>query len=262
MPLKHALVGHFVDDLYRVETVHERFRVYENYITSLGFDGATYTFFPNVLWQFNNSFSPIFLHTHEYPTSFLKHYADANFHQHDFTIRLGHNALLDKASRIPQVMDWREHEINGLITQDETTVIKVAREEYGIRNALTIPTPSPESGIGGMSIISAEKDAAFQNLKHENLATLLRYTQLFHDISFRDAKTSAMFVQPFLQTLKPKEIQVLRHLALGHPLKQIGQGISYRYAANMMDELRARMGGITKDKLMYLIGQLHLLDLL
>lgn len=256
MPLKHALVGHFVDDLYRMKTVHERFRVYENYISGLGFDGATYTFFPNALWQFNNSFSPIFLHTEEYPTSFLKHYSEANFHEYDFTIRLGH------AQQVPIVMDWREHALNHLITKNENTVISVAREEYGISNALTIPTLRPESGIGGMSVISAERDCYFQHLKQENLETLLHCTQLFHDISFSNAKTSAIFVQPFIQSLKPKEIQILKHLAMGYPLKQIGQGISYRYAANMMDELRARMGGITKDKLMYLIGQLHLLDLL
>lgn len=159
-------------------------------------------------------------------------------------------------------MDWREHELGGLVTCDENRVIQTAREEYGIRNALTIPTLCPESGIGGMSVISAEKDVGFQKLKQENLETLLRCTQLFHDISFHNTKTSAMFVQPFLKTLKPKEIQILRHLALGYSLKQIDRGISYRYAANMLDELRARMGGITKDKLMYLIGQLHLLDLI
>jgi hypothetical protein len=256
MPLKHALLGHFVDDLYRVDTVPGRFHVYENYIANLGFDGATYTFFPNVLWQISNSFAPIFLHTDDYPTSFLKHYSDANFHEQDFTIRLGHT------NQVPQVMDWREHELQGQISAAENVVIQVAREEYGIRNALTIPTLRPETGIGGMSIISAEKDHCFQQLKQENLETLLRCTQLFHDISFTNAKTSAMFVQPFLQTLKPKEIQILKHLASGHHLKKIDHGISYRYAANMLDELRARMGGITKDKLMYLIGQLHLLDLI
>lgn len=256
MPLKHALLGHFVDDLYRVETVRERFHVYETYITGLGFDGATYTFFPSVLWQLSNTFSPIFLHTQEYPTAFLNHYAQANFHEQDFTIRLGHSA------HVPLIMDWREHEVQGLVTRDENVVIQIAREEYGIRNALTIPTLRPKSGIGGMSVISTEKDAIFQKLKQENLETLLRCTQLFHDISFHNAKSSAMFVQPFLKTLKPKEIQILKHLALGYPLKQIDQGISYRYAANRLDELRARMGGITKDKLMYLIGQLHLLDLI
>lgn len=256
MPLKHALLGHFVDDLYRVETVHERFRVYETYITSLGFDGATYTFFPSVLWQLNNTFPPIFLHTQEYPTSFLNHYAEAKFHEQDFTIRLGHSA------QVPIIMDWREHELKGLVTHAENRVIQVAREEYGIRNAFTIPTLRPESGIGGMSVISAEKDSTFQKLKQENFETLLRCTQLFHDISFHNAKTSAMFVQPFLQTLKPKEILILKHLALGYPLKKIDKGISYRYATNMLDELRARMGGITKDKLMYIIGQLHLLDLI
>lgn len=262
MPLKHVLVGHFVDDLYQVETVSERFRVYENYIHNLGFDGATYTFFPNVLWEFNNSFSPIFLHTQEYPTAFLKHYAEANFHEHDFTIRVGNSLRLNKTTAPPLALDWREHERAGLISKDENSVIQVAREEYGIRNALTIPTQRPTEGLGGMSVISSEKDAGFQHLKQENMETLLRCTQVFHDISFGNSRHVAIFAQPFLQTLKPKEIHILRHLALGYPLKQISQGISYRYAANMLDELRARMGGISKDKLMYLIGQLHLLDLI
>lgn len=262
MPLKHVLLGHFVDDLYRVETVPERFHVYETYIHGLGFDGATYTFFPNVLWEFNNSFSPIFLHTQTYPIGFLKHYAEAKFHECDFTIRVGNSIRLDKSTQMPKVLDWREHELAGLITKNENQVIRVAREDYGIRNALTIPTQRPESGLGGMSLISTEKDTNFQQLKQENMETLLRYTQAFHDISFGSSRTFTLFAQPFLQTLKPKEIQILKHLALGYPLKQIGQGISYRYATNMLDELRARLGGITKDKLMYLIGQLHLLDLI
>ncbi|WP_298610208.1 autoinducer binding domain-containing protein [uncultured Thiothrix sp.] len=262
MPLKHVLISHFIDDLYQVTTVPERFHVYENYINGLGFDGATYTFFPNVLWEFNNSFSPIFLHTQEYPIAFLKHYAEASFHECDFTIRVGNTLRLDKVSPLPKALDWREHEKAGLVSKDENRVILVAREQYGIRNALTIPTQRPEAGIGGMSVISSEKDTYFQHLKQENIDTLLRCTQVFHDISFSSSRSFSIFAQPFLQTLKPKEIQILRHLALGYPLKQIGQGISYRYAANMLDELRARMGGITKDKLMYLIGQLHLLDLI
>ncbi|TXH68234.1 MAG: hypothetical protein E6Q83_14165 [Thiothrix sp.] len=259
---KHVLVGHFVDDLYQVETVSERFLVYEHYIHTLGFDGATYTFFPNALWEFNSSFSPIFLHTQEYPTAFLKHYAEANFHECDFTIRVGNSLRLNKATPLPTALDWREHEIAGLISYAENSVIQIAREEYGIRNALTIPTQRPEAGLGGMSVISSEKDSSFRELKQENMETLLRCTQVFHDISFGNSRNFSIFAQPFLQTLKPKEIQILRHLALGYHLKQIGQGISYRYAANMLDELRARMGGITKDKLMYLIGQLHLLDLI
>ncbi|HMT94223.1 autoinducer binding domain-containing protein [uncultured Thiothrix sp.] len=262
MPLKHVLVGHFVDDLYQVETVSERFRVYENYIHALGFDGATYTFFPNILWEFNNSFSPIFLHTQTYPTAFLKHYAEANFHECDFAIRVGHKLRLEKMPPLPIALDWHDYEIAGLINENETSVIEVAREDYGIRNALTIPTQRPEAGIGGMSVISSEKGARFQHLKQENMETLLRCTQLFHDISFSNSRNIAIFAQPFLQTLKNKEIQILRHLALGYRLKQIDQGISYRYATNILDELRARMGGITKDKLMYLIGQLHLLDLI
>ena len=256
MLLKCDLLGRFVDDLYQVETVSARFHVYQTYIIRLGFDGATYTFFPSALLQINYSFSPVFLHTEDYPVSFLDHYEKARFQECDFTIRLGNT------TNVPAVMDWREHELNGLVSDSESLVIQVAREDYGIRNALTIPTLNPKAGIGGMSIISTEKDRNFQILKHENLPTLMRCTQLFHDISFCNSRNAIIFLEPFLRTLKPKDIQVLKHLASGQPLKTIDKGISYRYAANRLDDLRARMGGISKDKLMYIIGQLHLLDLL
>jgi DNA-binding CsgD family transcriptional regulator len=60
--------------------------------------------------------------------------------------------------------------------------------------------------------------------------------------------------------LNGTEITILRYAASGKPLKNIQDhtGISYRYASNVLDKLRDKLGGISRDRLLYLVGFLRL----
>lgn len=64
------------------------------------------------------------------------------------------------------------------------------------------------------------------------------------------------------QGLKPKEVIVLQHLAAGHSLKAIEKHhpITHYYASNVLVRLRRRLGGISRDRLMYLVGSSDLLQ--
>jgi hypothetical protein len=250
----HSLLGSYIAELYAAETLETRFQVYEKYLKQLGFDGATYLFAARAQWEAFTSIPAVFLHTTAYPTQFLEHYNTERLDQCDFTIR----KVLEGDTR-PK--DWREHEQQAQLSAKEHHVIQLAREDYGIMNAISIPTMLDERGAAGASIISTEKDYAFQTLKHERLETLRYCTKLFHDINFADSSLPQKFVLPLVTSLKPKEITIIRYLASGAPFKNIEDttGITYSYATNVLEKLRHRLGGITKDKLLYLIGLLNIL---
>ncbi|MBU1724150.1 MAG: autoinducer binding domain-containing protein [Gammaproteobacteria bacterium] len=257
MRVDHYYLGMFADELLSATSLDERFGLYERYVCGLGFDAATYTYIPNI--QLNTHFPtpPVFAFTESYPVAFLKHYGEARFDEDDFTIR---KVMGEKCMNI---LDWREHERQQQISAAENHVIVVAREEYGIRNALTIPTMTGAIGIAGASVVSSEKDASFQLLKEERLGTLLKMTQIFHAQVFANQELARRFLKPFLESLSQKEIDILRHLARGEAFKNIEYSVdvaSYKVAANILDKLRAKFGGITRDRLMFLIGLLNLLD--
>ena len=254
MAVKVFLLGRFVEKLYSVTTLEARFQAYEECVRSLGFDGLTFAFMPNSDYT-AHMLSPIFLHSDPYPMGFLTHYAEEQLHLNDFTIRKIMNNELTP-------MDWREHECCQLVSPEEKKVIVIAREDYGIINAISIPTMHRKIGMAGASIISSEKDRCFNILKSENLDTLVRCTQIFHDITFLNNSVPNAFTLSYVKTLKPREIKILRYLADGKPFKNIEDdtGINYRFASNTLDSLRARLGGINKDKLLYLIGLLNILD--
>lgn len=48
MHVDHALLGRFVAERYAAESLDARFRLYEQFVVGMGFDGATYTFIPNI----------------------------------------------------------------------------------------------------------------------------------------------------------------------------------------------------------------------
>ncbi|MBO0612554.1 MAG: hypothetical protein RL122_1310 [Pseudomonadota bacterium] len=255
MSVDHALLGNYIAELYATNTLEERFQIYEKYLQLLGFEGATYTFAARAQWEAFTDIPAIFLHTATYSTEFLQHYEAERLDQQDFTVRkvLGGDI---------QPMDWREHETQAQLNPDEKHLIQLAREDYGIINAISIPTMFDERGAAGASIVSSEKDHAFQVLKQERLDTLIHCTKLFHDINFADASLPHKFILPLLASLKSKEIVVLRYLASGKPFKNIQDStdISYFYATNILDGMRNRLGKITKDKLLYLVGLLNILD--
>ncbi|WGZ89658.1 MAG: autoinducer binding domain-containing protein [Candidatus Thiocaldithrix dubininis] len=252
----HFLLGRYIAELYAASTLETRFKVFEKYVKELGFEGASYTFAPRAHWEVFTQMPAIFLHSDTYPQNFLTHYAENRLDRHDFTIRKVLQGEFDP-------MDWREHELQRTITLAEAKVIELAREDYGIVNAITIPTMMHEMGAAGASVISSEKDSTFGLLKQQKLDTLIHLTRLFHDLNFANFNLPDKFILPLFETLKPKEIVILQYLATGKPMKNIQDytGISHSYATNVLAELRLRLGGINNDKLMYLFGLMKALML-
>jgi DNA-binding CsgD family transcriptional regulator len=252
------LLADYTHELYAVSSLEERFKIYEKYIQQLGFEGATYTFIPKIQLESTIPVHPFFEHTDSFSIDFLDHYTSEQLDQHDFTIRKTNNNELSP-------MDWRQHELRGLVSDNERGVIQLAREDYGINNALTIPTLGNEMGIAGATVISSEKDASFKKLKQERMEALVCYTRLFHDTSFSGSKMPLKFIEPFIESLKPTEIEILHCLASGIQFKNIEYHMdisSYKYASNILNNLRKRLGGITRDRLMYLVGSLDINNLL
>lgn len=245
----------FMHELYDLHCVEDRFKSYQKHAQHLGFEGVTYTFIPKIQLEVDLPLSPIFEFNNAFPLDFLEHYQAEGLDQRDFAIRKINN------ERESRPLDWHMHELTDLISADEKSLIRLAREEYRIQNALTLPTLSNNVGLAGASITSSEKDRSFNKLKAERLQRLCSITRLFHDSNSNQSHLPAKFILPFVETLKPKEIQILSYLASGELMKNIPyhMDISTRYASNVLDGLRNRMGGITRDRLMYLVGKLDIL---
>ncbi len=252
------MLGDFFYDIYSTDALDERFKIFEKYVQTLGFEGVSYTFMPEFYLKDDYQQAPAFMSSELFPRSFIEQYTDDRFDKNDFTVR----RIKSKQLR---PMDWQMCGRSDELSQEEKNVITTADHEHGIKNAISIPTMSKEVGIAGASIISTVSNTDFQKLKDEKLETLRLCTRFFHD-STQNQSTSRparIFVLPLLTTLNPKEIYILRYLATGQSLKNISfttDIVTYNYAKNVLHELRKKFGGISKDKLMYIIGLFNILE--
>ena len=252
--VNHALLGEFFDEIDAVNLLTERFKIYERYIHTLGFEGATYTDIPRFPMDMSFQYSPVFVFTDSFPQSFLTQYKEDQFERHDFTIRRVSSYCTD-------ILDWRENELRKQVSLAEAKVIRIARADHRIRNALTIPTMTGIAGIAGASIVSSDTDAHFQLLKAERLRTLLLMTKSFHFFVLSDQSWGAQFMQSLLDELSEKEIKILHHMAKGEAFKRVEYSVdvaSSKVAANILDKLRGKLGGVTRDRLMFLVGLYNL----
>lgn len=253
----NKLIGFFCTELYSVKTFKDHFKVYESYVEQLGYEGACYTFLPKIQVENIPLVQPIFEFTKNYPVAFLEHYAKEQLHNHDFTIRKGkENCSFDP-------MDWREHELSGTLTDDEIGLIKLARNEYGIINAFTIPTQVSDVILAGATVISSLSDNDFQKTKKETLATLDIITKLFHDRCYASSCLVPIFLQPLLEKLNPTELEALRLLADGITPQQLvdHMTVGKKYAGDIVSNLCKKLGGLNRNQLFFLLGRINLLHL-
>lgn len=250
MAINYALLGKYLADLYEVQSIEQRFKIFSDYLQILGFTGATYTFAPTLQMEALRQLPMVFLHTDTYPLEFLQDYSEKRFDRSDFTVR----KVLNGETR---PMDWREYELTGELLSEEIELIRLARDRYGILNALSIPT-TREHGAAGMSVISNKDDEEFEKIKKEQMDTLLAMVRVFHDINFNSKNWPYQFIAPVFGSLTDKERMILRHMANGGAMKCIKEatGISKSYADNLLSELRDRLKIPTTARLMYLFGLL------
>jgi DNA-binding CsgD family transcriptional regulator len=255
MTMHYTLLGQYLTELYAAPSIDERFKVLSQYIQLIGFKGTTYTFVPAIQIEALPELPKVFLRSPDFPLDFLVAYSQERLDRNDFTIR---KVLTGET----HPMDWREHELSGQLLPKEVDLIRLARERYGIINALSIPTMKEAKGAAGVSIISDKDDKDFQQLKQEQMETLLAMVRLFHETNFYDKHWPRQFIAPVFQNLSPHEKSILRYLASGKPMKCIQEetGISKSYADNILVLLRRRLGVPTTSRLMYLFGLLNALD--
>ena len=257
MEAARKLTLEFISELHfpKPISLEEHFLVYEKFLRRLGYDGATYTFLPTIQLEVMTELPTIFLSTESYPMGFIEQYNEENLDQNDFTIR-----KIKAGEMAP--MDWREHELNDWVNRKEAAVIRLARDKYGIKNAISIPMMHEKKGGAGASVISYKDDKPFNILKEQSLDLLVSFTRLFHERIINQGDLTHRFVIPVLESLTEKEITILNYKASGKAMKNIEEhsGISMSYAANVMSDLKKRLGGVNTERLMYLLGLLNTFD--
>lgn len=246
-------ISDFVEDTFSLDSVNQRFSVFEEYVQKLGFDGVSYTVVPDFI--LNNRFNqgPVFLFSELFPESFIEQYTTERFDQNDFSIKrikAGHRSS----------MDWKLNRHSNLLSQDEKKVLHIAEKEHDVINAITIPTMAGIKGISGVSVVSSANDSDFRMLKSERLSNLEKITDLFHR---SNAGCDGSFIQPFLDGFSEKDIRILRHLRSGGLMKNVKHdiGISVSYASNLLSKLTTNIGdNVTINQIMYELGEIRFFD--
>jgi DNA-binding CsgD family transcriptional regulator len=250
------LLGDFVIALLSTSSFQERLNRYVNFIETLGFEGrVVYTYLPLFSMESDGKLfpaTPEFIYTPDYPLDFLQHYVAEGLDRYDISIKKIKNNDFS-------LTNYGEHAEKIGLKPDENYFDKLATQLYGCVNALNIPAAGA-AGISAINIISREQPDIFNHLMRERSELLLQITRVFHSLVLSDHQTCTRFTFPFLPSLNGTEITILRYAASGKPLKNIQDhtGISYRYASNVLDKLRDKLGGISRDRLLYLVGFLRL----
>lgn len=242
----------FLYDLYHQSTVEGKFSVFDKYIKRLGFEAAVYSVMPRLQYESNYYLDPVFISSAEFSKKFLDHYSEGKLSEDDFTIRKINDNFLDP-------LDWREHEKLGLVSPNELDLIKLARVDYGITNAISVPTMNAEAGFSGASIVSSDKDTSFQKLLREKQYDLKFITYRFHQAIMEGTSVPAEFVKAFIDHFSPNEIGIICHLAAGKPYKNAVDTVdvnSSKSAYHALSNLRKNKfrHKISRDRLLYLSG--------
>jgi DNA-binding CsgD family transcriptional regulator len=69
------------------------------------------------------------------------------------------------------------------------------------------------------------------------------------------------FLAAILDRLTAKEKNLLRFIVQGKPMKSADvPDVSYKYNDKLLHGIRAKLGGVSKGRLIYHLGLLHILD--
>jgi DNA-binding CsgD family transcriptional regulator len=254
---RYALVAlDFIEQLDSAQTMEEMFQVLERTANQLGFEGVSYTYIPPVILNNLEISSPIFVKSDSFSDGFICHYEEENLGEHDFVIKRV------QESDFQPVHWWQEVERRRL-TGQEKYVVDVARSDYDIENAISIPTYKRDDGVAGITITSQERKYYFDKLFDERINIFKQLCRIFSDRIMLNPKYHVQFVKPFLDTLSYTEKQVLIALANGIPLKKAASQlkISPGYASNVMEKLKSKFGNVSRDQLFYLAGVMNITEL-
>lgn len=250
---KNNIIADCVAQLCAAASFGERFAIYTKYMQLLNFEGSAYSYAPLIQYE-PDSFTirPETVLTDNYPCSLIEEYFATGMDQYDVSIKKVKSGDFS-------VTDYEDHKLTHGFSPGAKQLESLVKDEYGLLNSMNIPAASA-SAISVVSVFTSERCDSFKVLRQENLNSLIQITQVFHAMTLADAGSYQRFVSPFLGSLKPNERKILTYLSSGKPFKNIKDdtGISYRYASNILDALRARLGGINRDRLLYLSGLLNI----
>lgn len=255
MPINKELIADFAIDFYTAESFDEAFDIYFQLVLELGFDGVLYSFIPHISTASIFSIPPIFKSSETYSQDYLTYYGENQVDKLDPIFKLIKNGETN-------IIDWWEAAEERNFSDKEKEILRIARDNFGIINGITIPTLSEQRGIAGASIITSKTNKEYAKLKSKSIQTLALCTGMFHDFTLSRPLSSNSFVLPFFPDLTKKEIQVLRFQLTGKPMKQIedSTGITTKYAEKLLANIRKKFGNISKNELIHQTSAFNILN--
>ena len=252
--MSEGVITDFINGLDQSTSIDESFSALSSAIEALGFNAIAYTYIPQ--GQALSSYTPIFLASEHFSHNFLNHYQEADLVQHDFTVKRISNGY-------SQVMSWQQELQQQTLSADEGNLVQLARYDYGINNAISIPLQSDANAISGASILSEESDGVFDILTQEQLHHAKLITQLFHQHVQSNIGFKKYFYQNILNHLTNDEKRVLKFVIQGRPFKQSQDicGISPSYAANICSRLMRKWDVKNSAELSHIAGVHHLIEM-
>ncbi len=258
MSYQNNVITNFAIALSETSGFDKCFELLKCSVQKLGFDGVLYMSSPLGFSSSNKEKAlSIFQASDAYSLSFLEHYAQANFVEHDYTVKF---TLAGKM----ELVDWWEKEHEGILSKEELNVFSVAREDYNMRNGLSIPTLCTPHEISGASVICCDRDQVYSQLVKNNAQYVKALIKIFHNRIQADMDCKKVFIIPFFDKIGIKERQLLKFLATGLPMKALDShyDISAGYAKNLLPKICEKLGIKNVHELRYFLGVYRVIDML
>ena len=253
----------FVAGLYAAESFENAFKLFEEHVQVLGFEGVLYTYIPRIMLDSNLPVTPVFAVSNDYCPAYLDHYTEARFDQLDPMIRAVSDGVMTP-------IDWWGDICADYISRDPASrSVLATAEHYGIRNGVTLPLMSGARGIAGASFISYEQQG-FDVLLEERVRQLKLSARIFHSMVVSDSGHAGHFAKPLLQSLSETEKQFVFGLARGQTVKELSVDLrrSTKYLEQVMISVRKKLSDnsgqgnriINRNQLLYYAGLLNILE--
>ena len=225
-------------------------------VSAQGFDAVVYSAMPASLGA-PGLIQPVFLASSEFSKGFLSHYAEADLWQHDFTIDRIRQGFVGP-------LDWGKELKESKMSEAQQQVVRLANSDYGITNAISIPTQSDPHIIAGASVTSCESRSVFDSLLESQLTTVQFAIHRFHQFVFSKTSNTYCFYEPLIEELSAAEKRVVAFVALGKPLKQSKHytNLSPTRCSNVLSNLYRRMSVSNASELCFLVGHHKLVEML
>lgn len=222
----------YIDRLKEAKTAEDKFRVFANAVSDMGFDRSLYGF---SRIDSNQEISDNASIHSNFDLSFLTIYEDEKLADHDVSVR--HCTVSDLPA------PWFDEKTLSHLTDDEIKVERIAKD-HGFRAGLTIPTREGAGGLfGGVSVATTENSKSeFERA----LSACVTDLQLMALCLHADIQRT---INPYsVDILTPREREVLIWASLGLSSKQTARklGITFRTVEWHLEQARIKLSANNK----------------